>query len=127
MFIGRPESGHISKEKRERLFKKQNGRCMYCGRKSTMHYLDADHKTPVKNGGGDNIGNLQLLCKPCNGRKGSSTDGVFRKDYKLTPSRQAKFPPEKLIPQKHFDKIRDERQARLAKRHRNSEARGLYY
>lgn len=42
--------------------------CRYCG---ATHDLTVDHILAIANGGGDDLGNLQLLCRPCNSRKGA--------------------------------------------------------
>ena len=82
---------------------------MYCGKKLEMAYFDVDHKTPFSRNGSEGIKNKQLLCRPCNTRKGDLTDGEFRRAYKLTPARQAEGPPTKVIPQKYFEEMTKER------------------
>ena len=116
MLFGRNERGYIGKGTKDELYKKQKGKCMYCGIKLTIRYFHLDHKTPVSRGGGDNPGNLQLLCGPCNGRKGDMTDGEFRRKYKLTPSRQVKGPPSRPLSQSRFDKKTKEDAAKRSKR-----------
>ena len=111
----RYERVYIGRRTKSEIYEKQKGRCNYCGRKLDINYLHIDHKSPVSRDGGDNPGNLQLLCPPCNSRKGDLTDGEFRRVYHLTPSRKAKNPPSILIPQSYFNKISKER----AKRRRN--------
>tara|TARA_Y100000588_G_C13824442_1_gene740795 strand:- start:77 stop:550 length:474 start_codon:yes stop_codon:yes gene_type:complete len=101
----KPGRKRISKKQREMLYHHQKERCMYCGKKNELPYMHVDHKTPLAQGGNDNPSNLQILCAPCNTRKGTLTDGVYRKKFKLTPSRQAKEPPTKVIPQKYFQDI----------------------
>ena len=105
----------FSKGEKETLFKIQKGKCMYCGKKMEMAYFDVDHKKPVAKGGKNRITNLQLLCRPCNARKGKMTDGEFRRRYKLTPSTKAKGPPSRVIPQKHFEGISATTSKRKAK------------
>ena len=78
----------------------QSGKCNYCGLK-----LELDHKTPLANKGANRTSNYQLLCGPCNNRKGDMTDGEFRRTYQLTPAKQADGPPSKVIPQKYFEEI----------------------
>ena len=92
----------FSKREKELIFNSQKGRCMYCGKKSTIHYLEMDHKTPHSKNGSDSLTNIQMLCSPCNKRKGNSKDSEFRKKYKLGASRGAK-PPSKVIPQSFFE------------------------
>ena len=80
-----------------------------------MPYFHIDHKTPKARGGSESMSNKQLLCSPCNTRKGDKTDGDFRRVYKLTPSREAKGPPSKVIPQSYFEEISKAVGARKAK------------
>lgn len=99
----------FGKREKELLFKDQNGKCMYCGKKEReATYFEIDHKTPMARDGSDSISNLQLLCGPCNKRKGAQTDGQFRKAFKLTPASKTKGPPTKVIPQSYFEKIAKE-------------------
>ena len=93
-----------SKHEKEALYAKQKGKCMYCGRKLALQDMEVDHKNPLANGGGESLANKQVLCGPCNKRKGATTDGQFRKPYALTPTRQAKGPPARPIPLSRFEK-----------------------
>ena len=99
MIFGGPARKQPSKGIKEALFDKQKGKCMYCGRKMTIRYLHTDHKIPVIRDGSNSMSNLQLLCSPCNGRKGKMTDGEFRRQYDLTPARKAKGPPSSVLSQ----------------------------
>lgn len=110
----------IGQRERDLLFTDQHGQCMYCGRKRTKRELHIDHKKPFAKDGADSIGNLQLLCQTCNGRKSDMTDAEFRRSYELTPARQAKGPPTKVIPQKYFDEIAQRKRARKAKQRRRN-------
>lgn len=99
-----PERKAPTKKEKELLFKNQSGRCMYCGAKLSLHYLDVDHKIPLSRNGSDRISNKQLICGPCNRRKGNMTDGEFRRRYPfLKSAREAKNPPRSAIPQSRFD------------------------
>jgi len=115
-----------SKKEKDLLFKDQSGKCNYCGIKLDVRYFHVDHKTPVANNGSDSLTNKQLLCGPCNTRKIDMTDGDFRRAYKLTPARQAKGPPTRIIKQDHFDDIRkvlDKKQSRRRRQQQNEYAR----
>lgn len=49
------------------VFARDNWQCLHCGATDQLHI---DHINPVSNGGGNEYENLQVLCKPCNSRKG---------------------------------------------------------
>lgn len=42
-------------------------RCVACGTRADFSF---DHKIPLAEGGHNGLDNLQLLCKPCNSKKG---------------------------------------------------------
>ena len=84
-----------------RLFKAQRGKCFYCGVVHPIRGLEIDHKYPQSRSGGNEIGNLQLLCKPCNMRKGIQSDEEFRRRYnRLLPANGGI--PHRPIPQADF-------------------------
>lgn len=94
----------FSDDLKRKLCQDQDYRCMYCGRKRAFSDMEIDHKTPVQRGGSDNLRNLQVLCPPCNKRKGNQTDQEFRRRYReLLPRRQE--PPEPAIRQDVFDMV----------------------
>ena len=68
---------------RERLWRPQGGRCVYCGVRIRLaqYQSQIDHVVPVVRGGGNEEDNLQLTCPQCNGKKGDRTDAEFR--YRL--------------------------------------------
>ena len=57
----------VSKHKKE-VFKRDGNKCVFCG---STRRLEIDHIKPVLLGGGNEIENLQVLCKSCNCRKGA--------------------------------------------------------
>ncbi|MCK4368638.1 MAG: HNH endonuclease [Dehalococcoidales bacterium] len=116
MIFGETRRKHVGTTEQKLLFDSQKGRCMYCGRKLGLAYLHVDHKTPISRDGSNKIRNLQLICGPCNTRKGSMTDGEFRRKYGLTPATKAKGPPAKAIPQSYFEKKTKEIADKKAKR-----------
>ena len=56
------------KETLEALLNKFNFECAYCQAKEK---LTIDHIHPVSLGGGDEVSNLQILCRSCNSKKGA--------------------------------------------------------
>ena len=60
---------------RSYLFKKYNGRCVYCGAKAT----ELDHVIPRSNGGTNSVYNLVASCKSCNKKKSNLTLKSFGK------------------------------------------------
>ena len=97
---------------KRQLLNEQNRQCMYCGERKTTKTTDVDHKDPVVRGGENERYNYQILCKPCNQRKGMQTDGEFRQRYaELLPRfhhGQALMPPERPTPQKAFRQLTKE-------------------
>jgi site-specific DNA-methyltransferase (adenine-specific) len=55
---------------KQRLYKKQNGKCNACGVNFESRNLEIDHIVPKAKGGGDYYENYQLLCGNCNRIKG---------------------------------------------------------
>ena len=71
-------------EIKDKLIPLQKGRCAGCQREITEEFHDffeIDHIQPFARGGGDEISNLQLLCSPCNRKKGMSEPQHRRKSY----------------------------------------------
>jgi hypothetical protein len=53
------------------LFQRQGGKCVHCT-KSLRNGYHVDHIVPLARGGANWITNIQLLCGPCNVRKGAT-------------------------------------------------------
>lgn len=54
-----------------------NYTCACCGKKRTDRiFFQVDHIKPMNKGGKTVPENLQILCRPCNGRKGDKIDGI---------------------------------------------------
>ena len=94
-------------KERECFHAKQRGKCKYCGTRWRKGDGHMDHKMPDSRGGSNTLANKQLLCGPCNTRKGDKSDGEFRRLYRelLLPARQAKGPPSREIKLERFEKI----------------------
>jgi hypothetical protein len=58
---------HIWKMIRERIFKRDDYTCQYCGVRGGK--LQCDHYIPVSKGGTHDDENLKTACEPCNRRK----------------------------------------------------------
>lgn len=78
------------KKQRELVFRTKGHDCYICGEFATA----IDHVISRKRGGGNNIENLEPICKSCNSRKGS-------KEYSVFLGRKATPPvfPDKSLPE----------------------------
>jgi 5-methylcytosine-specific restriction endonuclease McrA len=79
----------LREPKIRKLFKRQNGKCYYCGcemrmfRKTGPHplppdYATKDHVIPRSKGGVGNIGNLVAACNKCNMSRSSMDAQEFK-------------------------------------------------
>lgn len=59
------------------VFKRDGGVCQQCGT-AEFSTLTLDHLLPRSQGGCDCAENLQLLCEPCNAKKGNSMNDADR-------------------------------------------------
>ena len=90
----------------------QEYKCMFCGVRRKLPGFQVDHVVPVVRGGSNETPNLQLLCAPCNQRKGIQTNQEFYGRYRkamrgVRPGR----PPGRVIPQARFKEETDRTQA----------------
>ena len=60
----------VPKREKVTLWKLQQGLCGGCQYELPLHLLEIDHIIPKSEGGGDQAGNIQLLCSNCNRVKG---------------------------------------------------------
>lgn len=81
---------------KQALWGAQRGSCAIC--KDVFDDLTLDHILPIALGGTNWLGNLQLVCEPCNQRKGCKLEdgsrlrdkaAALRKKYNLPIERQA--------------------------------------
>ena len=87
---------------KRQLMRRQDNTCTYCGHRRRASSLDIDHVIPVARGGSNDPSNLQVICRPCNQRKGVQTDEEFRVRYsRLVPQRRL-TPPRRRISQHEF-------------------------
>lgn len=66
----------IPKKLREKIAKRYNGRCGYCG--CTLTRMQIDHIVPVIDGGTNDESNLMPSCPQCNNYKHSMSLDSFR-------------------------------------------------
>lgn len=56
----------VSRRVQNAVFARDGFKCRQCGAEPGPSMLHIDHVIPVNAGGDNNIGNLQVLCRPCN-------------------------------------------------------------
>ena len=61
----------ISAKRKKELYNEQNGRCVVHGGPVPIGKMQVDRIIPGAHGGRYEPGNVQLLCGPCNQRKGA--------------------------------------------------------
>ncbi len=98
----RPKRTRMGADIRKDLYRRQRGRCMYCGSRQRMDLMDIDHKVPLARGGSNQRNNLQLLCRTCNLRKGARTDREFRRAHRDVGVPQTQSAPGRTIRQSAF-------------------------
>ncbi|MGH7609328.1 MAG: HNH endonuclease [Candidatus Dormibacteria bacterium] len=64
-----PRRHALTHELKLAVFQRDGGVCTRCGSTFDLQY---DHILPFALGGATTVGNLQLLCSPCNQAKGKS-------------------------------------------------------
>ena len=84
------------------LMERQDNTCVYCGYRRIARTLDIDHMIPVVRGGSNDERNLQVICRPCNQRKGLQTDQEFRARYSRLVPATPLTPPQRRIAQNEF-------------------------
>ncbi len=84
------------------LMRRQDNTCVYCGYRRIAASMDIDHIIPVVRGGSNDESNLQVICSPCNQRKGLQTDEEFRARYARLVPRKVLTPPRRRVSQREF-------------------------
>ncbi len=80
----------MNKKDRLKVYEKYGGHCAYCGKIITYNNMQVDHVKPKRNGGQDNIDNLNPSCRRCNHYKRSLDLEGFREHIKTLHERIAK-------------------------------------
>ena len=77
------EGGRVAHHKlRFEIFKRDDFKCVYCGRGAKEVVLEIDHVNPCALGGNSNIENLVTACKDCN---------IGKRDFLLNENQEQKF------------------------------------
>ena len=87
---------------KRRLMRRQDNTCSYCRYPRRAVSMDIDHMIPVIRGGSNDESNLQVICRPCNLRKGLQTDEEFRERYARLVPQRALTPPSRRVSQAEF-------------------------
>jgi 5-methylcytosine-specific restriction endonuclease McrA len=66
--------------KRDRVFERDDFRCVYCGKRFAAEELSVDHVEPRVRGGDQSTGNLVTACRGCNNLKGHRRVSEFLRD-----------------------------------------------
>ena len=117
----RPKRTRMGADIRKDLYRRQQGRCLYCGSRQRMDLMDIDHKVPLARGGSNQRNNLQLLCRTCNVRKGARTDREFRRAHRDIGVPQTQSAPSRTIRQSAFSS--SGKQAKAARKKSRTTAR----
>ena len=72
---------------RQKIYAKYNRHCAYCGKEIFLTDMQVDHIIPKRNGGTDNICNLNPSCRRCNHYKRASNIETFRKMISEIPQK----------------------------------------
>ena len=66
--VGERTSRTIPQDVRIKVAKRDGAKCRQCSSTENLHY---DHVIPWSKGDANTVNNIQLLCGPCNRRKGA--------------------------------------------------------
>jgi len=75
--------GHIPRQLREEVYKRDGYCCQFCGEKLPPSQLTIDHLVPLALGGLDELTNYVTCCRPCNERKANQPLDVFAQSISL--------------------------------------------
>ena len=77
----------LTKAERERVYRKCNGRCAYCGCVINYKDMQVNHAIPLRKGGSDTLNNMLPACRSCNHYKSTFTVNEFRTYVSGIPER----------------------------------------
>ena len=83
----RPVREQLPPERKAALYAEQAGTCQHCKEAFPVGGLECDHTVPLQEGGGNQAGNWQLLCRSCHQTK--TGDEAFRGNVHPLQSRFA--------------------------------------
>lgn len=86
----------VTRTQRARILERDNFKCQHCG---SLEHPCIDHVLPVSRGGDSSDDNLQVLCLPCNTKKGNKLDSSSsqrRVDVKSSDSPSVPLIPDSL-------------------------------
>ena len=75
-------------DRRARIFRRDDYRCVYCGEYPAPEQLTVDHVEPRVKGGDNSEGNLVTCCRACNTEKGGRSAWEY---LAARPERRAHF------------------------------------
>lgn len=75
----------LSRKEREKVLRKLNGHCAYCGCKIKYEDMQIDHVVPLRKGGDDKLENMLPSCRSCNHYKSTLDVEDFRKMIEKMP------------------------------------------
>jgi 5-methylcytosine-specific restriction endonuclease McrA len=77
--------------KRDRVFARDDFRCVYCGNRFDDAELSVDHVEPRVRGGDQSTGNLVTACRGCNNRKGHRRVSDFLREDEVARANFLKY------------------------------------
>lgn len=80
----------ITKAEREKVYKKYDGHCSYCGKEIAYKDMQVDHLIPLEGysqDGTNDIDNLMPACRRCNHYKRANSLEGWRKMIEAIPSK----------------------------------------
>ncbi len=92
----------IHPRKKQKIFERDNFKCVNCGARGDFNALEVDHIISVKDGGIDDYSNLQTLCYKCNMNKYYKKNVTNKFLLDLTPLERLELIKEKLKEYKHL-------------------------